>query len=393
MRRKQNLLDDQELNDVDEQLIQTPEPVEMRKMAMSEDSTPTPVPETELENINEQATSETLKTKEQSRDEILKDLINKYREESQRKIGKKEGDDFMNALTGIGQAANVLNRMYGTRQTPDVEYWGSRGAAQEKLKQQQNLKNILQEYNMAKGLSKPKDAQDLAGKIYQTKSGLVQLDENLKPTEIYRDPTVQKRVDISEQSLGLRGRKQDFQEEKAGRLSDKEVKDITAFDEGTRILDQIDTLLQSTDVEKDLGPYASRFESLKDFIPGTEGPDEDFVKVQQLVGIQLADYVKSISGAQVSEQEAQRLLKNIPNMSDKPRAFKTKLDQFKKELNEAKEKYLDNIGKQKKSAEKFKQKRSAEKVRVRLPNGKVGRIDGSKLEAFQKKYPNAEILD
>lgn len=136
------------------------------------------------------------------------------------------------------------------------------------------------------------------------------------------------------------------------RLSDKEVKDISVMEDGNRIIDEIETLFKSGKVDESLGPYASNIESSKQYVPGMER-DENFVKMQQLVGINLAEYIKSISGAQVSEQEAQRLLKNLPTVDDKPAAFRTKLEQFKKEFKEARVNYLQNIGVQKGYAEKF----------------------------------------
>jgi hypothetical protein len=63
--------------------------------------------------------------------------------------------------------------------------------------------------------------------------------------------------------------------------------------------------------------------------------------------------IQTVNYLRVSEQEAARLLKNIPNMTDKPKAFKTKLDQFRKELEGARETYLKNIEKQKKGAKKY----------------------------------------
>ena len=169
----------------------------------------------------------------------------------------------------------------------------------------------------------------------------------------------EKELGVQRESMDLRTtkeerltKKDEFSRDLKHRLSDKEVKDISVMDDGNRIISEIDALYKKGTVQKNLGPYASRAEGVTEFIPGMDR-DEDFVKMQQLIGINLADYVKSISGAQVSEQEAQRLLKNLPTMTDKPKAFKTKLEQFKKEFMEAKSNYLENIGVQKKSAEKF----------------------------------------
>lgn len=153
--------------------------------------------------------------------------------------------------------------------------------------------------------------------------------------------------------------KQKFSKELKHRLSDKEVKDISIMDDGNRILTEIDSLFRKGTVQENLGPFASKIEAASEFIPGVDR-EEDFVRMQQLVGINLADYVKSISGAQVSEQEAQRLLKNIPNITDKPKAFKVKLKQFKKEFQEARRKYLSNIGIQKEAAQKFLHRKDIE---------------------------------
>ena len=166
-------------------------------------------------------------------------------------------------------------------------------------------------------------------------------------------------LDLAKKSQGLRKdkegrltRKDDFQRGLKQRLSDKEVKDISVMDDGNRIIGEIEDLFNKGTVQKNLGPYASRIEGASEAVPGVDR-DEDFTRMQQLVGINLADYVKSISGAQVSEQEAQRLLKNLPTLTDKPKAFKVKLEQFKKEFKEARSNYLKNIGVQKKNADKF----------------------------------------
>ena len=167
-------------------------------------------------------------------------------------------------------------------------------------------------------------------------------------------------LDLQRERLGLQkdkeGRlvkKTDKAIEKQEELSDKEVEKVTSFDTGENVLSDIENLLKSTDVEKTLGPYASRFENAKSALPYTEKNDS-FVKMDQLTGMQLAEYVKSISGAQVSEEEAQRLLRNIPSVQDKPKEFKTKLKEFRKLLGMYREKYVSNIGKQKEGASKFK---------------------------------------
>lgn len=247
------------------------------------------------------------------------------------------GDYLPDVFAGLH---NVLNYAQGSQQK-NIKL-GSLDRARKEMQAQDKQKQDTMD-RISKLLSGGKGKQ-----YFNTSDGIVEVDKATGDTRLVREAELKKqREDRLKEQF-------EFGKEVKGRLSDKEVKDITAFDDGMRILDDIEDIYQNTDVNKDLGPYASRVENLSDLIPGVE-QDPDFVKMQQLVGIQLADYVKSISGAQVSEQEAQRLLKNIPNMTDKPKAFKTKLDTFRKELNEAKQNYLDNIGKQKESAKKFKE--------------------------------------
>ena len=302
-----------------------------------------------------------------------KALIDKM--EALQNAPKKEastGDTVMNWLTGIGQGAKVYADINNVR-TPNVDYWGdktAKKAASAKKEEIGGLKQLQDAYGKYMALqNKDKDKKGDKNKIFQTRSGLVQLGEDGKPVQIYKDPYMESGRKVKEESLDLRKDSFKLTKEMKGRLSDTEVDSVNRFDDGVRILDDIDDLLKNTDVNTDLGPYASKAESMQQYIPGME-MDEPFVKTQQLVGIQLADYVKSISGAQVSEEEAQRLLKNIPNMSDKPLAFKTKLDQFRKDLKESKDLYLDNIGIQKKGAEKFKEgKKSSERYSTSQERG------------------------
>lgn len=232
-----------------------------------------------------------------------------------------------------------------------------------------NLENMMQEYKL---LSKGADGK----RYFNTSDGIVAVDKETGDTELVRKSELKNKREDRLQ------KKDEFAREVKGRLSDKEVDEISQLDEGSKILSDIDNILSETDVDKDLGPYASRIESASDLIPGVE-QDPDFVKMQQLVGVQLADYVKSISGAAVSEQEAQRLLKNIPNMTDKPQAFRTKLDQFKKILKEAKDTKLKNIGRQKEGAEKFQEE--SDTVMLQAPNGVKKRVKRDKMQKYLDK--------
>lgn len=339
------------------------------------------VTKNKIENTNEQAKSDHLKTKEERdpKSEYLK-LIDEYKKRLNEKPEESTGDKVMNWLTGIGQGANVINKLYSRQNVPpigEVEYWGDRSKKSQSSRKKEDLsglQNLAKMYQNYQSMGKKGTSER---KVYQTKSGLVEIGEDGKPREIYQDPSAKTYAEARKASQALSEKKFGAQEEMRDRLSDKEVKDITAFDDGMRIIDDIENLYQNTDVTSDLGPYASRMEEASRYVPFMER-DTDFVKMQQLVGIQLADYVKSISGAQVSEQEAQRLLKNIPNMQDKPQAFKAKLQQFRKELSDARKDYLENIGLQKEGAKKFLGKEDESKTKS--PYGDIVERKGKKYK-------------
>lgn len=283
-----------------------------------------------------------------------KRAIRKLEDEIDKKYKESDSDTMLNWLTAIGAAARPLKQPY-LPDTGKVNYWGSQNKKRFEENRKNKIKQLSDLQNMYQSLKKggTKDNQ-----YFNTADGIVSVNKKTGETKLVRESELKK-----QREERLRDQFE-FGKEVKGRLSDKEVKDITALDDGSRILEEIDNLLENTEVEDYLGPYSSRIENMMNYVPTAE-LDENFVKMQQLVGIQLADYVKSISGAQVSEQEAQRLLKNIPNVTDKPKAFKVKLDQFKKELKDARSDYLKNIGKQKKSAEKFMDSKSKEDPKIK----------------------------
>lgn len=180
-------------------------------------------------------------------------------------------------------------------------------------------------------------------------------------------------------------RAQGFKEQEKQEISDKQTELITQYDMGSDVLDRIeDQLASTTDF---LGPYASRVEDQKSLVPGVER-DPEFIKMQALVGDQLAKYVKQLSGTAVSDEERKRLEKNIPMMTDKPGEFKIKLDEFRKTLNEARERTIGNIEKQGKNPSAFKDKaqkqQSGDMVRMQIPDGRIKMIPRDKVEAAKK---------
>lgn len=168
-------------------------------------------------------------------------------------------------------------------------------------------------------------------------------------------------------------RSQSFKEEEKQEISDKQTEEITQYDMGNDVLDRIEEQMAAS--EQFLGPYSSRIEDKSSLIPGVE-KDPQFVKMQALVGDQLAKYVKTLSGTAVSDEERARLEKNIPMMTDKPGEFKTKLATFRKTLNDAKKRTIGNIEKQGKNPSKFKDGKQSSGVKKRvIQNGNIFEVD------------------
>lgn len=397
------------LEPYEEEFASQPENVDLEGVPVYEDSqmalpeqdyqitkgTPLEIPEAYSEMSDEES-DDTKEPKKQSLEDMFQEYLSLKGSREQALKEARERDRQINFAQDLNKAfqqiGTGLASGYANVKMQPIDFGKSDEEARLREQQKGRLSDLLSEYKIQKELTPGQSDK----KYFNTADGIVEIDKKTGKVNLVRESEIKKkREDRLQEQF-------DFSKEVKSRLSDKEVKDITAFDDGARILDDIENVLKTTDVDKDLGPYASRIENLSDLIPFVE-QDPDFVKMQQLVGIQLADYVKSISGAQVSEQEAQRLLKNIPNMTDKPNAFKIKLNTFRKELEEAKDEYLSNIGIQKKSAEKFKKgnikkesydsKTKSAKTRVKLPNGQVGSIDSDKVDSFLQKYPNAQIME
>ena len=110
---------------------------------------------------------------------------------------------------------------------------------------------------------------------------------------------------------------------KDAQLSDKQVE---KFESMTSVLDSIDRIdaLQE-DVATGLGRGA--FQTLAEF---ADAAPKAFTNMKSETSSALAQYVKSISGAQVSELEAKRLGNIIPVVGDAPDVFATKLKTFRR---------------------------------------------------------------
>lgn len=146
----------------------------------------------------------------------------------------------------------------------------------------------------------------------------------------------------------------DFQKEKTDRPSDKQVEKIESLKFAQDLTSRIKEQFKLPSVKDNLGPYASRLESAKSFVPGLE-QDPEFVKFKANAVESLASYIKDKSGAQVSDTERRFLEGALPSVTDKPGEFEAKLGEFEKRLAMVEEGRFETIEAQGKNLSKMKE--------------------------------------
>ena len=135
-------------------------------------------------------------------------------------------------------------------------------------------------------------------------------------------------------------------DEKAKMLSDKQVQVITDFDnaiESARII-----AAEKGDI--DTGPISAAQNWLAQRL-GVDTPEKTTFRAR--VGDQLAGYIKSISGATVTDAERRTLLQNIPKMEDNDATFNQKLEKLRTDLERLRSQTVTNIGRQGKDVSEF----------------------------------------
>lgn len=107
-------------------------------------------------------------------------------------------------------------------------------------------------------------------------------------------------------------------DQKRKEMTPDEVKDVTGLKQGYDILNEI----KNKKPGYDTGP----FESAKNWFQSQIGVDDpDYSAFMAWTGNQLVEYMRSISGARITDQERQFLKKNQPNISDNDDVFMSKL--------------------------------------------------------------------
>jgi len=203
------------------------------------------------------------------------------------------------------------------------------GRIDDKAKLQERLakgKNAAQtekfsQYYVREGKHKGKPIYFQAGK------GMFIRDGNKIVTEIddqesFKNP-YKPMVEKGEYQKGLDQRKQGFVEEVGRRPSDKQTENIA----NTAYIGEVLRDIRRLKTGVNTGPISSRVEGVKGFVADK---DPKYVALEGVSGKFLADYLKTISGAAISELEMKRLKENVPHVGMNDEEFMIKLDNFEK---------------------------------------------------------------
>lgn len=131
----------------------------------------------------------------------------------------------------------------------------------------------------------------------------------------------------------------DVVEAKRKMLSDAQVKTVAQYDTG---LDSLRDIM-ARKAAIDTGPFAAR----RNAIAGKLGIDDpDISAFRASVGDSLATYIRSLSGAAVSDRERAFLVANVPKMEDNDAVFNAKLKTVADRLQRLRAIEVDLFGKQ-----------------------------------------------
>ncbi len=114
-----------------------------------------------------------------------------------------------------------------------------------------------------------------------------------------------------------------------GRTTGAERTAIAETEASLSILDNLETLFNNPNTRT--GPLAGRIDPVKGLVGFTSEEQENFMAATSAFTNQV---IKAITGAQMSEVEAKRIRKQIPEITDPPARWRAKLKQTRRNLRE-----------------------------------------------------------
>jgi murein DD-endopeptidase MepM/ murein hydrolase activator NlpD len=122
------------------------------------------------------------------------------------------------------------------------------------------------------------------------------------------------------------------------KLSAAQVTEMSGYDSSLALIQDIKPLLKSVNT----GPVSARL--LRARASAGFFADSDAVALDSKLSTLKAEYMKAISGAAVSEAEATRLMKLLPDLTDDDKVLNTKISQLESYIRTRKMSILQNVG-------------------------------------------------
>jgi hypothetical protein len=107
-----------------------------------------------------------------------------------------------------------------------------------------------------------------------------------------------------------------------GRLSAAAVERVAAADQGVRLANKLDLLLPQ--FANQIGPLGGRKLQLQMVMPGAPVPEQLAGFMAEIATLKNAT-IKAITGAQMSQPEATRIMEQVPDVTNKPEVFKARI--------------------------------------------------------------------
>jgi hypothetical protein len=203
-----------------------------------------------------------------------------------------------------------------------------------------------------------------------------------------------KQLDLEERAegrrdkgLGLQFQKFGLSQAEAGQLNQKQVESFQAFENTLKAGDRITSMLDKFDT----GPLSGRFQSFAEL---ADVAPEEFTAAKAETENMVAQYIQSISGAQASEAEVQRLKRVAPTITDAPGVFRNKLKTFLTIARESQDSLANAIktGQPLKAGtidnllNKYSKERKAKEKTAPAGKAAAPKNDRSELDRLRKKY-------
>lgn len=254
----------------------------------------------------------------------------------------------------LGRKTSMEDYGFGRQMTKDEredkEYADKKDPASERSKAAQQM--LVDDFGLDPALVGKMTAEQIEARI---PTMTAKLDREFKKSEaeanrdFRRQEMSERRADRALQREIAQGQRDLMRQdklEKESRPSEKQVKEFTDFDNA---LDSIKSI-RAQKGSQDTGPLSALQNKVAGFV-GMDDAEKSAFKSQ--VNDQLAQYIKSISGGAVSDQERAFLIQNIPTVSDNDETFNKKLDVLEQRLERNRQNAITNANKMGKNVKEF----------------------------------------